>query len=303
MGKVFTDIVDVFKRNSNQATQLIIINVVVFFGFTLFKFGVGLFPDAVLTSETISRNYLTGSSFMELIRRPWTLLFHPFTQEGLFSMLFDVIIIYWFGNMLADFIGGRKMLITYLSGSFVAIVFFLLVWGFFSLLNKELDFSGYLYGASAGGFALMYAYVALNPESEIMLFTLRIKTRLLVLVLLVLSIFMNPPLGVLDLGGAVFGYVQMKLLRTGINLTYGLERFSIWATEVLQPRKRSIFQKYSQNKSTDKGKIIKFSEFTKDNIPSEEEIDYLLDKINKGGYSSLTHEEKNRLHKASQSAD
>ncbi|MCD8540523.1 MAG: rhomboid family intramembrane serine protease [Leadbetterella sp.] len=124
MGKVFTDIVDVFKRNSNQATQLIIINVAVFFGFTLIKFGVGLIPDATLTAETISRNYLTGSSFMELIRRPWTLLFHPFTQEGLFSLLFDLIIIYWFGNMLADFIGGRKMLITYLSGSYVAIVFF-----------------------------------------------------------------------------------------------------------------------------------------------------------------------------------
>ncbi|MDT4856039.1 hypothetical protein FQZ97_904140 [compost metagenome] len=136
-----------------------------------------------------------------------------------------------------------------------------------------------------------------------MFFTLRIKTRLLVLALLVVSIFRNPPLGVLDLGGAVFGYVQMKLLRTGINLTYGLERFSFWVTEVLQPKKRSIFQKYSQNKSIDKGKIIKFSEFHKDNTPTEEEIDYLLDKINKGGYSSLTNEEKNRLHKASQSAD
>ncbi len=303
MSKVFTDIVDVFKRNRNQATQLIIINLVVFFGFTLLKFGVGLFPDATLTAESISRNYLTGSSFMEIIRRPWVLLFHPFTQEGLFSMLFDLIIIYWFGNMLADFIGGRKMLITYVSGAYAAIVFFLVVWGAFSLLNKELNFSGYLYGASAGAFALMYAYVALNPESEIMFFTLRIKTRLLVLALLVLSIFRNPPLGVLDLGGAVFGYVQMKLLRTGINLTYGLERFSIWIAEVVNPKKRSIFQKYSRNQSSEKGKIIRFSEFGKDPEPTQEEVDYLLDKINKGGYSSLSNEEKNRLHKASQRAD
>ncbi|MCD8540522.1 MAG: hypothetical protein LRY55_12715 [Leadbetterella sp.] len=177
------------------------------------------------------------------------------------------------------------------------------MWGFFTLLNKDLGFKGYLYGASAGAFALMYAYVALNPESEIMFFTFRIKTRLLVLALLVLSIFRNPPLGVLDLGGAVFGYVQMKLLRTGVNLTYGLERVSIWAAGIFQPRKRSVLQQYSQNKSTEKGKIIKFSEFSKDNVPSEEEVDYLLDKINKGGYSSLTNEEKNRLHKASQSAD
>jgi membrane associated rhomboid family serine protease len=300
MGKVFTDIAEVFKRNSNQATQLIMINLIVFFGFTLIRFTLGLIPESAVSPLSFDQNTLTSSNVVQLVTHPWTLLFHPFTQRGLFSMIFDVMMIYWFGNMLADFIGGRKMLMTYLAGSYFAVAFYLIVWSVFSLLNKELTYSGFLYGASPGGFALMYAYVALNPESEMLFFGIRIKTRLLVLAFLVLSIFRNPPLGILDLGGAVFGYVQMKLLRTGINLTYGMEKVSIWITEVLQPRKRSIFQKYPPNKSTEKGKVIQFN---RELPPTEEEIDYLLDKINKGGYSSLSNEEKNRLHKASQSAD
>jgi membrane associated rhomboid family serine protease len=303
MGKVFTDIAEVFKRNSNQATQLLMVNLIMFFGFTLIRFTLGLVPDAMISPAVWDQNILTSSNLSQLLTHPWTLLFYPFTQQGLFSMIFDLLMIYWFGNMLADFLGGRKMIMTYLAGAFTAVAFYMVVWGIFSMLNKELTYTGYLYGASPGGFALMYAYLALNPESELMLFGIKIKTRLLVLAFLVLSIFRNPPLGVLDLGGAVFGYVQMKLLRTGINLTYGLEKLSIWVTDVLQPKRRPLFQKYPQSKSADKGKIIKFNDLNRDLPPSEEEVDHLLDKINKGGYSSLSNDEKNRLHKASQSAD
>lgn len=300
MGKVFSDIVSVFRRNGNLATQLIIINLVVFFGFTLVKFGIGLFPEATITPDNLSQNLWVSSRFMELIKHPWTLISYPFTHEGLFPLIFDLIIIYWFGNMLADFIGGRKMVITYLSGAWFSIAFFMLVWGVFTLMNKELGFNGFLYGASAGGFALMYAYVALNPESEIMFFTFRIKTRWLILTLLVISIFRSPPLGVVDLGGALFGYLQMKLLRSGINVTYAFEQFAIWLGNLSKP-KRPPLQKYQRKQPA--GKILKFSDYNKEVHPSQDEIDFLLDKISKGGYESLSSEEKNRLHKASQSAD
>lgn len=304
MGKVFTDIADVFKRNGNLATRLIIINVLAFFAFSLIKFGVNLFPESALTPGHIELNTLVSQDFITFISHPWTLLFHPFTQQGLFSLLFDLIIIYWFGNMLADFIGGRKMVVTYLSGALFSVVFFTVVWGVFSLLNKGLASKDFLYGASAGGFSLMYAYVALNPESEVIIFTFRVKTRILVLVLLVVSIFRSPPLGVVDLGGAVFGYVQMKLLRSGVNLTYGLEKFFMWLGDLFKPKRKPFQQKYNQQPvSAEKGKVLSFNSNFRDTNPTQEEVDFLLDKINKEGYESLSKEEKIRLHKASQSAD
>jgi membrane associated rhomboid family serine protease len=304
MGKIFTDIADVFKRNGNLATRLIIINVLVFFAFSLIKFGVNLFPDSSITAAHIDLNTLVSQDFITFISHPWALLFHPFTQNGLFSLLFDLIIIYWFGNMLADFIGGRKMVITYLSGALFSVFFFSLVWGIFTLLNKSLASRDFLYGASAGSFAIMFAYVALNQESEVMIFTFRVKVRILVLVLLVISIFRSPPLGVLDLGGAVFGYTQMKLLRSGINLTSGIEKLSLWLGDLFKPKSRPFQQKFNkQQVGSEKGKIISFNSNYRDANPTQEEVDFLLDKINKEGYESLSKEEKIRLHKASQSAD
>ncbi len=303
MGKVFTDIASVFKQNGNKVTRIILINVLAFFVLSLLKFCVGLVPNSAVSATLIDINHLVSQNFLTFVTHPWTLLFHPFNQQSLFSLIFDLIIIYWFRNMLADFIGGRKMVITYLSGSLFSVVFFMTIWGVFSLLNPALASNNYLYGASAGGFALMYAYVALNPESEIMIFTFRVKTRILVLVLLVISIFRDSALGVMDLGGAVFGYVQMKMLRSGVNLTYGFEQLVIWVSDWFKPKAKKYYPVQQHQKVTEKGKVIRFKVSNTDPTPTQEEVDFLLDKINKEGYESLSKEEKQRLHKASQSAD
>lgn len=306
MNKIFSDIKGVFKQNGNLVTRLIIINLVVFFGYALVKFSIGLLPESSFSADTFSRNVLVSGGFMEFIKHPWTLLAFPFTEVGIFALLFNLIVLYWFGNMLADFIGGRKMVITYVVGSFVALFFFFVIWGVFTRLNPALAYKGYLHGASAGTFALMYAYIALNPDSEIMFFTFRLKTRYIILAFLVLSVFRNPALGVLDFGAAVFGYLQMKLLRSGVNLTYGIEKMMHWINGFSFRRKKSYQRSYSPPKA--KAKVINFvsksnNRAIMEEIPSQEEVDFLLDKIGKGGYESLSKEEKERLHRASQSAD
>ncbi len=299
MGSVYNDILNVFRKNSNQVTKLIVINVLVFVGIALASFMSGFFVEN--NTQPFAQNLWMGSTLRGIVSHPWTLLWHPFTHGGLLPLLSDIIILYWFGNMLADLLGGKKMVITYLYGAFFGAVFFLLVWGFFERLNPTLNYQGFLYGSSAGGFAIMYAYVALNPDSELMIFTMRVKTRLLVLILLLVSVLLNPPMGVMDLGGAAFGYLQMKLLRAGVNLTSGAEGLFMWIEGIGKPKQKSFSKKYPKPVTTPRGKVVPFP--VRDTEPSQDEVDHLLDKISKVGYESLTAEEKQRLHKASQNAD
>jgi hypothetical protein len=110
---------------------------------------------------------------------------------------------------------------------------------------------------------------------------------------------LNPHAGVLNLGAATFGYLQVKFMRTGLNVTQPIENFFIWLSNLSKPKKKVVVKKYSSVGEYSGGQF-----FDDNNIPNQEEIDYLLDKINKGGgYESLSKEEKNRLYRASQRKD
>lgn len=296
-----SDFENVFRGNQSLTTRLIIINVIVFLGFLILKFSLGLFPQIGITPGLIDKSHLVSRDFKTFITHLWTLLFHPFTSRSFFSLLFNVILLYWFGNKLAGLIGEQKTIVSYISGALFSIVFFMVLWGVFRLLNADITTNSFIYGASAGAFALMFGYIALNPESDIMIFTFRLKARWLAIILLAISIMGSPAQGVVDLGGGVFGYAQMKLLRSGINLTYWIERFYMWSKGGFRVQKATFTKKNIIRSNGPGTKPYQSRSF--DSNPTQEEIDFLLDKINKGGYDSLSEEEKQRLHQASQKID
>lgn len=299
MRSVFSDILNAFKKNDNQIIQLILINIFVFLFLAVLKFSLNLVPNPSLYSSFFHNNFYVTSSFLTLIQRPWTLLVFPFTNAGVLDVLFNGLALFWFGNILADFLGGRKTMIVYVTGAIFSIFFYLGVWSVLNILNKNTANPSVLYGASAGIYAIMFATVALLPEYELMFFRLFIKLRILAIAFLVLSLLLNPHAGVLNLGAATFGYLQVKFLRTGLNITQPIENFFLWFSKVGQPKKKTVIKKYSSVAEYSRGSFLE-----NDNIPNQEEVDYLLDKINKGGgYESLSKEEKNRLYKASQRKD
>ena len=180
-----------------------------------------------------------------------------------------------------------------------SVFFYLGIWTVLNILNRNTANPSILYGASAGIYAVMFAAVALLPEYELMFFRFFIKLRIIAIVFLVLSLLLNPHAGVLNLGAATFGYLQVKFLRTGLNITQPIENFFVWVSKLKQPQKKVIIKKYSSV-----GEYSSRHFFDDTNVPNQEEVDFLLDKINKGGgYESLTKEEKNRLYKASQRKD
>ncbi|OYU66654.1 MAG: hypothetical protein CFE22_08335 [Cytophagaceae bacterium BCCC1] len=299
MRSVFSDILNAFKKNNNQIIQLILINIFVFLFLALLNFSFRFFADPNIYHAFVQKNLYVNSSFLELIRRPWTLIAFPFTNSGILDVLFNGLALFWFGNILVDFLGGRKTMIIYITGAIFSVFFYMGVWSILHILNQNTGNPSILYGSSAGIYAVMFAAVALLPEYELMFFRFFIKLRILAIAFLILSLLLNPHAGVLNLGAATFGYLQVKFMRTGLNVTQPIENFFIWLSNLSKPKKKVVVKKYSSVGEYSGGQF-----FDDNNIPNQEEIDYLLDKINKGGgYESLSKEEKNRLYRASQRKD
>jgi membrane associated rhomboid family serine protease len=302
MRSVFSDVMNAFKKNNNQVIQLILINVFVFLFLGILKFSFSFFPEPAIYHSFIQKNFYVSTSFLELIRRPWSLLIFPFSNAGVLDLLFNCLAIFWFGNILSDFLGGKKVMAIYLIGSIVSVFFYMGIWAVLGLLNKSVLANGVMFGCSPGIYAVMFAAVALLPDYELMFFRIFIKLRYLALAFLILSLVVNSHVGILNLGAAIFGYLQVKFLRTGWNLTQPFENAMDWFNNIGKPKKKAPFKSYSKTSVGEFSRSQQF--FVDEHYPDQEEIDYLLDKINKGGgYESLTKEEKNRLLRASQKKD
>jgi membrane associated rhomboid family serine protease len=281
--------------------QLILVCVFVFFTQVFLQFAVSLSANPAVYQAWIEKNMVLRSHFNTLVTHPWTLLFFPFTSHGFFDLLFNGLAIFWFGHLLTDFLGGKKTFIIFYFGAVFALGFYFVFHILVGLLNHKGLTINNLYGSSTGVYALIFAAVALLPNYEVSFFGFFFKLKYLALAFLLVS-FLNPNTGILNLGGAVFGYLHVKFLRTmGWNITMPLERLVEWLSNFTKPRPKTPFKSFSKTKVGDyqRQAYIESTGY----FPNQEEVDYLLDKITNNGYDSLTLEEKQRLFKASQNKD
>jgi hypothetical protein len=95
------------------------------------------------------------------------------------------------------------------------------------------------------------------------------------------------------LGGAFFGFIYIKLLQSGTDLTKPISSSIDGIVTFLQPKKKTPFKKVHRN--TTKKSVHSYSQ-NKD--IAQKQIDEILDKISQSGYDCLTKEEKEFLFKA-----
>jgi len=94
------------------------------------------------------------------------------------------------------------------------------------------------------------------------------------------------------MGGALFGYLYIVNLRKGKDPGRALNRIIDSIASIFKARKEKMKVSYSRKKTD--------YEYNKAKAERQEKIDRILDKISKGGYDSLTKEEKNLLFSESQ---
>lgn len=301
MSSILNDIRNVFRQSNNVLIKLIMINFIIFLALILAKAILSFSPSGEKISTMLTSNFELRAYFGFFLRKPWTLLTYCFTHEGFLHILFNMLTLFWFGGIVQEFLGSRKLLNIYLLGGIFSGLLYIALYNALSFTSLN-NISPSVLGASAAVYAVMFAAVALVPEYEFYFFgVILIKIKYLAWLFLLIS-FVVPSSGVSHAGGAILGYYYITSLRRGTDLGMPIEVIGEWWSSFWTP---SAPKKMTQRHYTKSVVNTKKQNTAIDPsyFPDQDEVDAILDKISKSGYESLTKEEKQMLYRASQKKD
>lgn len=241
--------------------------------------------------------------------QPYQLITYMFMHGGFSHIFFNMFALWMFGRIMEQAWGSQRFLIYYI------------VCGIGAGLSQELGqalgmISPYAstIGASGAVFGVMLAFGMTFPNERLFIipFPFPIKAKWFVMIYAALELFegMHSNDNVAHyahLGGMVVGlflilYWRHKVQRQRTS-NYGFQQYDKGNDDGLWTRLKSMFTKkkkqpkmhisYGNDRHSD-------YQYNARRREESEEIDRILDKIRKGGYSSLTAAEKERLFNASQ---
>lgn len=275
-------------RIGGIANKMIYWNVGIFLlsiilGFYQFKTGQFVYPDWLGVS----------SESMVVLYRPWTLLTYAFFHNGFFHLFFNMMVLHFASRLFLTFFTQKQYLGLYiLSAIFSAIVF---VVAFYFL-----GISSIMVGASAAIMALLVATTTYQPLMDLRMpligYVKLWHITGVTLLLFLLQIGLENTGGhIAHFSGAFFGYIYIKLLQNGTDLSKSVNYVIDGFVSIFNKKQSSPFKSVHVNPK--KPAVKKESKIvTKDK--TQQQIDEILDKISQSGYDSLTTEEKEFLFKA-----
>lgn len=303
MSNIVDDIKREFSKSENALVKIILINTAVFLVLLVAKIVLTLSQSTNVYGWVLNLLQLPAST-SELIYRPWTLITYFFTHDDIFHILFNMLFLYWFGRLVDEYLGAKRVIALYMLGGIFGGLIYIVIYNLLPYFQPHLAQSRML-GASAAAFAVAVGASTLLPNytfNLIFLGPIRIKFIALFYIILSLAQTVGPNAGgnLAHLGGALVGYFFIKLLQNGTDL--GKPIYSIMNAWKRLFKKRPAMQVTYREKQVYRSTKVYSSASTPATIemPDQTEIDMILDKISKSGYESLTKEEKQKLFKASQ---
>jgi membrane associated rhomboid family serine protease len=282
-------------RNGDVLTRIILTNIAVFLIINLLKLfaWLGLFEPQMITFLI---NKLAFAEYYKVfLLQPWSLFTYMFTHESFSHIFWNLIVLYWVGQLIIEYMGAKKLWAIYFLGGVAAAMF---MWAVLNLLQYSGDITGktlslitpnsFAIGASGSINACLVAIATLIPEYTLYLILIgpvRLKYIAMAVILISIISIPNGNAGgqIAHIGGALFGYIYIKQLKRGNDI-------AAWFTSLndkLFSKRRKI-------------KVVYKSEKPKPaHTYDEKTIDVILDKISQSGYSSLTQAEKDILFNAS----
>lgn len=294
MANFISDLKSRFHRGDINL-QLIYINVGVFVVTTL----VSVFLRLFNLGDASWMNFMTlPASIPEFLKQPWSLLSYMFLHADPLHLLFNMLWLYWFGQLFLSFFSARHFRGLYLLGGICGGLFYMLALNVFPYFTPYIYISTLL-GASASVLAIVVATAVREPEYRVnfmFIGTVRLKYVALFMVVTDLLFVTSGNGGghIAHLGGALAGWWFAWSLRKGKDVTK-------WINGVLDGCS-GVWSKLSSKKpkmKVSKGGRAADYDYNARKKQQSEEIDRILDKLKKSGYGSLTTEEKKRLFDAS----
>jgi membrane associated rhomboid family serine protease len=290
---IFDDIKLTFRNGSNL-TRLIYINIAVFILITIVAIIGFLLNNPEISGKALDL-FSVPASLNTLLVRPWTLITYMFTHKDIWHILFNMLWLYWFGRIFLEYLDERKLVAVYLLGGICGALVYILSFNIFPAFKGVLADSAAI-GASASVMAIVIAIAAYVPDYTVQLFLFgRIKIKYMAMGIFVLTSIMDFSINsggkLAHIGGAFFGYFYTINLRQGHDIGKGFNRIIDFFVRMFKPRRIL--------KVTHK-KVATEYEYNKNKAEHQKLVNKILDKISKGGYDSLTREEKETLFKESQ---
>ncbi|NND31381.1 MAG: rhomboid family intramembrane serine protease [Saprospiraceae bacterium] len=287
----------------NVVTRLVIINVCVFIAVNLLRLGFYLGNAGIIPPlyRDILNFFSVSSELMHNLTHPWVFVTSIFLHEGFWHLLWNMLFLYWFGRIVGDLLGDRKVFPIYLLGGMVGCFVF---WASAQLLPYLGGSVGYAMGASAGVMAIVVTAGMIAPDYIIrLLFIGEVKLKYVVAALVLLDLFAvagNSNTGghFAHIGGVIMGWLFVAQLQAGNDWSEGvnsildrLERFfTAEKVTVKSTKEAKLVVKHTYRKKDPE-------QFSDDEI--QERVDQILEKIKQKGYNSLSVEEKEFLNNAS----
>lgn len=234
--------------------------------------------------------WLGISSNMQLVLfRPWTLFTYMFLHYELLHIFFNMIVLFVGGKIFSDFIGSDRLTGTYLLGGLAGAIVYIVSFNIFPAFTEVKSFSLAI-GASASVLAVFVAIAAYMPDYKlpmILLGPVRLKYIAIFFVVIdLISIDQGNPGGHLaHLGGACWGFLYAGMLKKGKDPALYLGKWlDAFASLFKRPSGMHVNYKSERPLSDD--------EYNRKKAEYQNKMDAILDKISKGGYDSLSKEEK-----------
>jgi membrane associated rhomboid family serine protease len=293
--KSFLDKLKDFLLSKNMLSRLILVNVVVFILANIANLYYVLYQ--VPHTYTIFTEWFAVPSNPEiLLQKPWTLFTYMFLQENFFHILFNMIMLYFGGTLFLQYLGGKKLLSTYIIGGLFGAVIYILAFNYFPAFILVSKYSVAL-GASASVLAILVAIAVYIPDYTIMLmFFGKIKMKYIALFLVLIDLLSiekeNPGGHIAHLGGALWGFTYIMLYKKNFEV-YKIFNPLINFIKDIFKRKPKLKVEYK------KGRPLNDDEYNKQKADNQKKVDAILEKISKTGYANLTREEKEFLFSAS----
>jgi membrane associated rhomboid family serine protease len=270
-------------KSGSRVNLLIGINVLVYLLINI----PSVFEQFILRSDlinTYSNDYLLLPSYLpKLLTRFWTPLTYMFMHATIFHILFNMLWLYWMGQLFEEYLGNKRTIGLYILGGLAGALFFVGAYNIFPFFAAAVH-GGTIVGASASVMAIIIATATLLPDYSIsLIFIGPVKLKWIALFYVIIDFLsiVGPNGGgeFSHLGGALFGFVYIKQLQRGHD----------WIGAITGIFKSSSKLKVS-SKNPNKNSSSK---------PRQDEIDRILDKISQTGYESLNKQERELLFRAS----
>ena len=298
-----------FERAKHDAfqgdylTRLLYLNISVFLLFALTNAFTSLFTGNFGLIPNLADDLLAlPSDPLRLLLRPWTILTYMFTHFGFRHILFNMIVLYFSGKILMEYLGEKRMLALYIYGGIGGGFLYIILYNLSPILGQ-----GSMVGASAGCIAVLVAGALYMPQMPVRLWGIfEIKYWMLAAGIVTLDVLnltgSNAGGHIAHLGGAIVAFFFIRSMRQG-------HEWNVYLFQIIDAVRNMLFRPKSKKKrrgfSFGESSYVKYEEVKKPKGSSSKssqdtaKMDAILDKIKEKGYDSLSKEEKAYLFKIS----